>query len=78
MVHHLVRPIYLDYNTGGVIESKVNKEHHLSLSEDVGSFLRVSCKTLESGVVEILSSASYFGGSSFESCFGFRLSSLDL
>jgi hypothetical protein len=78
VVHRLVPLIYLDYNTGGVIESKVNKEHHLSLSGDVGYSLRVSCKTLEARVVEILSSASYLGGSSFEFSFGNRLSSLDL
>lgn len=78
VVHRLVRLIYLGYNTGGVTESKVNKERHLSLSGDVGYSLRVSRKTLETRVVEILFSASYFGGSRFESCFGIRLSSLDL
>lgn len=76
VVHRLARLVYLDYNTGGVIESKVNKEHHLSLSGDVDCSLRVSCKTLEARVVEFFFSASYFGGSRFESCFGIRLSSL--
>jgi hypothetical protein len=78
VVHRLVRLVYLDYNTGGVIESKVSKERRLSLSEDIGYTLRVSCKTLEARFVEILSSASYFRGSRFESCVGIRLSSLNL
>lgn len=76
VVHLLVRLVYLHYNAGGVIESKVNKEHHLSLSGDVDYSLRVSCKTLETRFVEILFSASYFRGSRFESCFGIRLPSL--
>jgi len=78
VVHGLVHLIYLDYNTGGGIQSKMNEERHLSLSGDVSYSLRFSCKTLEARVVEILSSASYFRGSRFESCFGIRLSSLDL
>ena len=78
VAHHLVRLIYLHYIRGGVTDSKVKKERHLSLSGDVGYSLRFSCKTLETRVVEIISSVSYFGGSRFESCFGIRLSSLDL
>jgi hypothetical protein len=39
---------------GGVIESEVNKEHHVSLSAVVGYSKRVSCNTLEARVVEIL------------------------
>jgi hypothetical protein len=61
VVHGLVPLICQDYNTRGVIQSKMNKKRHLSLSGDVRYSLRFSCKTLEARVVEILSSASYFG-----------------
>jgi hypothetical protein len=63
VVHCFALLIYLDYNTGGVIKSKVNKERYLSLSGDVVYSMRISCKTLEAWVVEILSVCFVFWSS---------------